>query len=34
MESFITNPEEFVALIRRDYDAFGKVLKDLKVSLY
>ncbi len=33
MQAFPTRAEDFAALIRRDYERFGKVLKDLKVSL-
>ena len=27
METFATTPEEFTALIRRDYDKYGKIVK-------
>ena len=28
-EPYITTPQEFAALLRADYDAYGKVIKDL-----
>ncbi len=33
MEPYATRPEEFAALIRRDFERFGKLIKDVKVSL-
>jgi tripartite-type tricarboxylate transporter receptor subunit TctC len=33
MEPYSTSLEEFVALIRRDYDRYGKVIRDVNVSL-
>src|SRR6185436_1880062 len=29
VEPFVTTPEEFVALIRRDYDKYGKIVKSI-----
>ena len=33
MEPYPTKLEEFVALIRRDHDRFGKLIKEVKISL-
>ena len=33
MEPYATKVEEFVALMRRDHDRFGKLIKELKISL-
>jgi tripartite-type tricarboxylate transporter receptor subunit TctC len=33
LEPFITTPEEFNALIRREYDKYGKVVKDLGLKV-
>ena len=33
MEPYATKLEEFVALIRRDNDRFGKLIKEIKISL-
>jgi len=33
MEPYATRLEDFSALIRRDFERFGKVIKDVKVSL-
>ena len=33
MEPYATKLEEFVALIRRDHDRFGKLIKEVKISL-
>jgi tripartite-type tricarboxylate transporter receptor subunit TctC len=32
LEPFVTSPEEFVALIRRDYERFGKLIKDVGIK--
>jgi tripartite-type tricarboxylate transporter receptor subunit TctC len=32
LEPFITTPEEFAALIRRDYERYGKVIKEVGVK--
>ena len=32
LESFVTTPEEFAALIRRDYERFGKLIKDVGIK--
>jgi len=32
LEAFITTPEEFAALIRRDYERYGKVIKEVGVK--
>jgi len=32
LEPFITTPEEFAALIRRDYERFGKLIKDIGIK--
>ncbi len=32
LEPFFTTPEEFTALIRRDYDRYGKVIKEVGVK--
>jgi len=33
VEPFVTTPEEFVALIRRDYDKYGKIVKSIGVKV-
>lgn len=33
MEPYAMKLEEFVALIRRDHERFGKLIKEVKVSL-
>jgi tripartite-type tricarboxylate transporter receptor subunit TctC len=33
LEPFITTPAEFSALIRRDYDKYGKVVKDVGAKI-
>jgi tripartite-type tricarboxylate transporter receptor subunit TctC len=32
LEPFATSPEEFVALIRRDYERFGKLIKEVGIK--
>jgi tripartite-type tricarboxylate transporter receptor subunit TctC len=32
LEPFVTAPEEFVALIRRDFEKYGKVIRDVGVK--
>ena len=32
LEAFITSPEEFAALIRRDYERYGKIIKEIGVK--
>ena len=32
LEPFVTTPEEFTALIRRDYERFGKLIKDVGIK--
>jgi tripartite-type tricarboxylate transporter receptor subunit TctC len=32
LEPLITSPEEFTALIRRDYDRFGKLIKEVGIK--
>jgi tripartite-type tricarboxylate transporter receptor subunit TctC len=32
LEPFITSPEEFGALIRRDYERFGKLIKKVGIK--
>jgi len=32
LEPLVTTPEEFAALIRRDYDRFGKLIKDVGIK--
>ena len=32
LEPFVTTPEEFAALIRRDYERFGKLIKDVGIK--
>jgi tripartite-type tricarboxylate transporter receptor subunit TctC len=32
LEPFVTTPEEFTALVRRDYDRYGKLIKDLGIK--
>jgi tripartite-type tricarboxylate transporter receptor subunit TctC len=33
LDPYLTTPEEFSALIRRDYDKYGKVVKDIGIKL-
>jgi len=33
LEPYITTPEEFIAQIRRDYDKYGKLVKDIGVTV-
>ena len=33
VEPFVTTPDEFVALIRRDYDKYGKIVKSIGVKV-
>jgi len=33
LEPFVTTPEEFAALIRRDYDKYGKIVKTIGVRV-
>ena len=33
VETFVTSPEEFTALIRRDYDKYGKIVKAIGVKV-
>jgi len=33
VEPFVTTPDEFAALIRRDYDKYGKIVKTIGVKL-
>ncbi|HEX3633295.1 MAG TPA: tripartite tricarboxylate transporter substrate binding protein [Casimicrobiaceae bacterium] len=33
VEPFVTTPDEFVALIRRDYDKYGKIVKTIGIRL-
>jgi tripartite-type tricarboxylate transporter receptor subunit TctC len=32
LEPLVTTPEEFAALIRRDYDRFGKLIKEVGIK--
>ena len=32
LEPFVTSPEEFAALIRRDYERFGKLIKQVGIK--
>ena len=32
LEPYATTPEEFAALIRRDYDRFGRVIRDARIK--
>jgi tripartite-type tricarboxylate transporter receptor subunit TctC len=32
LEAFVTTPEEFAALIRRDFERFGKLIKDVGIK--
>jgi len=33
LNPYVASPEEFNALIRRDYEKYDKVVKDLKLNL-
>ena len=33
VEPFVTTPEEFAALIRRDYDKYGKIVKAIGIRV-
>ena len=33
VEPFVTTPDEFTALIRRDYDKYGKIVKTIGIKI-
>jgi tripartite-type tricarboxylate transporter receptor subunit TctC len=33
MSAFDTSPEDFAALVRRDYDKYGKIVRDLRIKV-
>ena len=33
VEPFVTTPDEFTALIRRDYDKYGKIVKSIGIKV-
>ena len=33
IETFVTTPEEFAALIRRDYDKYGQIVKTVGIRV-
>ena len=33
LEPFVSTPEEFAALIRRDYDKYGKIVKAVGIKV-
>ena len=33
VEPFVTTPDEFAALIRRDYDKYGKIVKTIGIKV-
>jgi tripartite-type tricarboxylate transporter receptor subunit TctC len=33
METFVTTPDEFAALIRRDFDKYGKIVKSTGIKV-
>jgi tripartite-type tricarboxylate transporter receptor subunit TctC len=32
LEPFVTSPDEFAALIRRDYERFGRLIKEVGIK--
>ena len=33
MDTFVTTPDEFAALIRRDFDKYGKIVKSIGIKV-